>query len=275
MIRPIGAVATALLALLGGCHRGADWRETHAVQAEAPADPEYTAPPEATAVHASAQGGVIVSGRAAPGVRVRLASPTGQAIGATADDSGAWSVALPSGDSVRLYGLAEDISGRLVQAEGYVALLPAPGASAVLLRAGTGARAAHAASGALRIAAVDFDSGAGVVSGEAKPNAPVRLTVDGVAGGEARADASGRFAVSVATMLKPGESFLLKPGAHALAVESGGASARARVSVSRPEPVKGGPFRARRVAEGWRIDWITPGGGVQSTLVLDAAEAKG
>ena len=29
------------------------------------------------------------------------------------------------------------------------------------------------------------------------------------------------------------------------------------------------PFRAARSGAAWRIDWMTPGGGVQSSLILD------
>ena len=79
--------------------------------------------------------------------------------------------------------------------------------------------------------------------------------------GEARADAQGRFSFALAAMLKPGD--------HALVVQSPGGQAGARFSVSRSGPISGLPFRGERQAGDWRIDWLTPAGGAQTTLIMD------
>jgi hypothetical protein len=42
--------------------------------------------------------------------------------------------------------------------------------------------------------------------------------------------------------------------------------------ISTPAPLGGSPFRASRAAAGWRVDWLTPGGGEQTTLIFDVAE---
>ena len=78
---------------------------------------------------------------------------------------------------------------------------------------------------------------------------------------EARADAQGRFSFALAAMLKPGD--------HALVVQSPGGQAGARFSVSRSGPISGLPFRGERQAGDWRIDWLTPAGGAQTTLIMD------
>ena len=37
-------------------------------------------------------------------------------------------------------------------------------------------------------------------------------------------------------------------------------------------PLTAGPFLAARTASGWRIDWMTPGGGVQTTFLIAPPE---
>lgn len=219
-------------------------------------------PPRFTAFDRLPDGQIQVVGRAEPNARVRLSSPDGAAYGATTDSRGAFSLAVPKADGVRLFGLAEDVGGRLIQGEGYLALLPAPGRPAILLRAGVGAQAPGASSAAPQIAAVDFDAGGGaVVSGLAHPGSSLRLSIDGVPGGEARADAQGRFSFALAAMVKPGD--------HELVVLSPGGQAHARFSVGPSGPITGLPFRGQRQAGDWRIDWLTPGGGAQTTLIMD------
>jgi hypothetical protein len=38
--------------------------------------------------------------------------------------------------------------------------------------------------------------------------------------------------------------------------------------VQRADPLADGPFRSQTTAAGVRADWMTPGGGLQSTLIL-------
>ena len=47
---------------------------------------------------------------------------------------------------------------------------------------------------------------------------------------------------------------------------------QASATLSPALPLAHGPFRAARSATGWRIDWLTPGGGVQTTLLIQTAE---
>ena len=65
----------------------------------------------------------------------------------------------------------------------------------------------------------------------------------------------------------------LSPGVHAIAASTGGARAEVSLTVSPPAPLAAGPFRAESTPDGWRVDWLTPGGGVQSTVLFQAGGA--
>lgn len=212
---------------------------------------------------------MVLSGRSDPAVRVRLSSPppNSTAYGATAHDNGEWSLATPLSADVGLFGVAEELVGRDVQSEGYVAVLPGPGPAGALLRAGGGAVVLiEPRPAAAKITAVDFDgSGAAVVSGLARPGATARLFVDGAAAGEARVNDRGRFSISPASSLKPGD--------HDVRVDCGDQTVSAKFSLDHPRSFSGLPYHGERLPTGWRIDWLTPGGGEQTTLILDAAES--
>ena len=270
---PKGAAAFALVvaaALLGldGCGQpGADWRQPHAGDQGSPAETDYVRPPHVTAVTADPSGAVIITGRSEPLVTVRLSSPGGEAHGSTAGRDGMWRVAAPASRDVREFGLSEVIGDRVVQGEGYVAVIPGARPAGVLLRAGTGSIALGAGDGGLHARTIDFDAGGGAtVSGVAKPGSAVHLIVDGMAAGDAHADAAGRYSITASTLMKAGD--------HRLVVETQSAADEAGVAVSPPAPISGLPFHATRLDGRWRIDWLTPGGGVQSTIILDEPERK-
>jgi hypothetical protein len=105
-----------------------------------------------------------------------------------------------------------------------------------------------------------------VVSGLARPGVPARLFVDGAAAGEARVGDQGRFSISVAVVLKPGE--------HELQVSCADQAGNAKFTLDHPRAIAGGPpYHGERTPAGWRVDWLTPGGGEQTTLIFDAAES--
>jgi hypothetical protein len=252
------AVAVAMAAVTG-CSRPGPAQTAAAQSASPPTD--YLPPPEILAMVRRADGGAAVSGTAGSGATVRLASPDGSAVRTTADHSGGWSLILPAASTPRLYSLSELAGERLVRARGYLAVLPAPASAAVELRPATSALRLEP-DPRLSVATIDFDaSGAAVVSGHSRPGEAVRLRLDGAEAGEDRADASGVFGVALPQALKP--------GLHVLTAAAGGLHASATLVVEPPAPIAAGPFAASRVAGGWRIDWVTPGGGVQSTVVFD------
>ncbi len=260
-------LALALVATLTAC--GEDGRRDwgRAAPAAQPArDPEaaYLAPPKV--VTAAVQGGgVALSGSAAAGASVRLGSPTGEATSVEADPSGLWRAVLPGAVEPRLFGLSMTREGRTVQAEGYV--LVTPEGSVALLKAGGGSEPLAGPSDSLRILAIDYDQeGGAVISGVGRPGAGFGVRVDRVTQAEAKVDAQGRFSFSLTQPLSRGE--------HAVQVAGEGGEDLVRIAVSAPGPLTSGPLHAERVEAGWRADWMTPGGGVQTTVLYAPGGAR-
>ena len=268
--RAAGQVVAAVVAsgfFLTGCGRGAVGPSEDATQSAAAAESGYASPPLALAARRTAVG-LAIQGRSDPNARVRLSSPDGEAFGATADAQGAWSIMLPASDTVRLFGLSEVLGARVVQGGGYLAVLPGLGRPAVLLRAGGGTEVFGSAQGPPQITVVDYDAGGGaVICGVARPDEAIRLTMDGASAGEARSDDGGRFSIPLAGLIKAGD--------HRAAVQSGsGQQSEVDFSVGGAAPITGLPYRGARPGGYWRIDWLTPGGGRQTTLVIDPADGR-
>ena len=223
-----------------------------------PADTDYAAPPSVSEVRTVA-GGVTVAGAAPPGLQVRLATPQGQAMFAIADARGQWRLVLPPSDGPRIFGLSEKVDGRQVQAQGYLVI--GPQGRAALLRAGAGALRLDPRPSP-SVGAVDFDrDGAAVISGLAPPDSLVFLRFDGRQIAEARTDAAGRYSIALAQPIPK--------GAHALEVAGDSFTNAGQVEVTPPQPLVDGPLRSQFTRGGLRVDWMTPGGGVQSTVLLD------
>jgi hypothetical protein len=136
----------------------------------------------------------------------------------------------------------------------------------VRLRAGGGAAPLTDAQ-TVEISAIDFDvAGGGVISGTAKAGSALRAVIDGAAAGETHASPRSHFSMALTSVLKPGR--------HQIQIQSTGGGAQAAVKVGPPPAaVAGLPYRGERVDGGWRIDWLTPGGGPQTTVVFDPAGA--
>ncbi len=242
----------------------------HTAAAGAPghaAERAYRDPPQIVSAERLAGGGVLLSGTARAGTRVRLASPSGAALQASPDASGAWRLTLPPSPDLRLFGLSMMEAARPLQAEGYLAVTPA--GQAAQIRSGAGAMVLAGggeAPRAPRILAVDFDrAGAGrpvavVVSGVGVAGRTVILSSDGAPRGRALVGADGRFSLVLDAPLSAGR--------HRFEAVEDAARDTAEVDLSAAAPLAGAPFRATPLAGGWRIDWLTPGGGEQSTVVL-------
>jgi hypothetical protein len=253
------AAALALLLSQAGCKPSGPFPARQAQAGGDAPDPGYHAAPLVNGVTKAADGVVSLSGRAQPSSQVRLTAPARTPIEARADGSGVWTAPLGPVSKPALYALTEEAGGQTVEAEGVVAVLP--GAPTVaLLRAGFGAQVMQDASAApLRIQAVDYDAaGAAVVSGRARAASPVRVLVDDQPPIEGAAGPDGRFSL---TLPKP-----LPPGRHRLQVMTPQATAGSEVAISPTAPPRGAPYHALAEPSGWRVDWITPGGGVQTTL---------
>jgi hypothetical protein len=224
-----------------------------------PAEAAYRTPPMLTSATLMADGRVRLTGLAGPGDRVRLASPAGPAAYAVAGPEGVWNLILPAPGAPRLFGLAMIEHGRPIQSEGYLALTP--GGGAAQLRSGAGALVLGAPLAEPAILAVDFDSKGGtVVSGRAPPRTVIDLWVDGARRARTVAGPTGAFSAPLDEPLSFAD--------HQLQIVAGDRRAEASPRLTAPEPLSGGPYRATSTPSAWRIDWMTPGGGLQTTLLL-------
>jgi hypothetical protein len=256
--------ALALLALVA-CSQPANNAAGAADDAAASSEREYQAAPELTGASPVRDGRIELVGRAAPGAAVRLTSPGAPAQFATADAAGLWRVTIPASAQPRLFGLSMSTGGRVVQALGY--LFVAPGAIA-RLRVGGGAEVLAAGERSLTALALDYDAkGAATLSGFAAPGETVELRADGVERGQAVADQAGRFVLSLAQPLTA--------GAHDFELVAPSGAARFSAAIGPASPVSGAPYAARREGAAWRVDWISPGGGEQTTLIFDAGAGGG
>ncbi len=249
-----GGLAAALLAACGPS------APTPAATAEKidSAEAGYVAPPSVDSVQ-RAGATVTLLGQGAPEADLRLRSPTGEVVSGRTDKDGRWSLTFANAPGVRLFGLSTTREGRTVQAEGYV--MVAEGGDVALLRAGAGAKRLAASSSSPRILAIDVDrEGGAVVSGVAAPGAGLNVRVDRVTRGGGRTDDEGRFFISLTDSLSP--------GAHDIQVAGEGGETAVSIVTSPPGPLVTGPVRSERAPQGWRIDWMTPGGGIQTTLLI-------
>lgn len=243
-------LAFCLAVALAGCGR----RPAAAPEAADAAQPGYAAPPAATGLS-----GLTLTGTAEPGAKLRLNPPGGTALETATDAAGQWRLALPPSPEPRIFGLSETIGGRRVQGQGYVVV--DPGGKAAVLRAGAGAlRLDPRPPPALT--ALDYDAAGGaVISGTAPPQSLVFLRLDGRQLAEAKADAAGRYTIALAQPLGR--------GVHSIEVSGDAFTSAGRAEVSRAAPLVAGPLRRQLVTGGLRVDWLTPGGGVQTTLLFD------
>jgi len=269
-IRKIGFKSASTLAglamlALGACDRDEQaWRPDMATANPEQAAPQagYLKPPRV--LSAARQGQTVaLEGEAAPQASVRLGAPTGEALLGQADAAGRWRLVAPLAAEPRLYGLSMTLESRTVQAQGY--LMVTPGGAAVMLRAGAGAEVMAPPSASPRILAVDYDrSGGGVISGVAAPGAGMGVRVDRATRGEGKADAAGRFSASL--------SQALEVGPRTIQVAGEGGEQQIVLDVVTPTPPTGGPARFTLTPLGWRVEWMTPGGGVQTTQLLEGAQ---
>lgn len=251
-----GFVPLLGLAACGG-ERQPPWKAP-APKGPPAAEARYVAPPAVVEVRA-VQTGVQLRGTAAPGARVMLGTPSGETLEGLADAEGRWVVDAPRPDGITLYGLFMQSAGRKVNSEGYLVLTPEGGAAE--LRAGGGAKVLAGPSRPPRILAIDFDrDGGAIVSGVGTARADVGLRVDRTAGGTSTVADQGRFAIA---LVRP-----LVAGRHEFEVAGEGGEDVVTAATDRPASLGESVYRATPTEGGWRIDWRTPGGGVQSTLLL-------
>jgi hypothetical protein len=266
-MRPfLAALWLAVAGLVAGCGRSP---APAAPAMDAPVgDRDYVAPPELLGVAAAGSGGLELVGSASPGARVRLDTPRGEAAYAVADAGGAWRFTLPASQQPRLLGLSMSSQGRIVQAKGLVFL--APEGVAARLRAGGGSETLGAASPGFAVSSLDYDSlaqgaMAATLAGRAASGDGVTVRVDGIERGQAVADRGGDYVVAL--------SEPLSAGSHDFDLISSRGELRFTAPVQPASPLAGAAYRASRTPLGWRVDWVTPGGGEQTTVLIEPGAA--
>lgn len=156
-----------------------------------------------------------------------------------------------------MYGVSEVVSGRVLQASGY--LLVTPDGLGVVLRSGAGAMVL-AASTPARVTALDIDhEGGAVVSGFCPAGTKTSVRLDGDKLGEGRADAQGRFVLALTGPVNPGK--------HSLKLFGDSMNMSLTLDIDRATPLTSGPYRTTRVGRDLKVDWMTPGGGEQTTWI--------
>jgi len=254
-------MALAAVGLLSGCGEK-DPSAVNAAGAAPEPSEDYRPAPELLGGARAAGGGLQLYGSAIPGAAVRLASPSGAQQFATADAKGVWRVTLAPSSEPRLLGLSMSDRGQVAPAVGY--LFIAPDGAVARLRTGGGTQAASPGNGALAALALDYDNQrAATLSGVAAPRETVIVRVDGVERSQASADATGRFVLP----LQP-----LTAGAHEFDLMGATQQVHFTASVDALAPLAQAPYTAAPQGQGWRIDWRTPGGGEQTTLILGPSE---
>jgi hypothetical protein len=258
----LAGLALAALGLMYGCGEKDSAAVNAATAAPQPTE-DYRLPPELLGGAKSANGALQLYGAASPGAAVRLASPSGAQQFATADAGGVWRLTLLPSSEPRLLGLSMSDKGQVVQAVGY--LFIAPDGAVARLRTGGGTQASTPTAPGLAALALDYDNQrAATLSGVSGPHETVIVRVDGVERSQARADAGGRFVAA----LQP-----LTAGAHQFDVMGATQQIHFAATVDTPQTPASAPYTAKREGQGWRIDWRTPGGGGQTTLILGPSEA--
>jgi hypothetical protein len=245
------AIVAFLLSAVGACHS----RPPPASVEGSESETGYVVPPAAVEAKAESHG-VRLRGAAPAGASVRLAEPGGQALTTRADAEGRWSLELAPAPQVRIFGLSTESGGRRVQAQGYV--LVGPRGQTALLRAGAAAvRLDHGAGS--RITSLDFDGeGGAILSGWAAAGTDVAIHLDSRPVGDARADDDGRFTMSLPR---------LSPGPHRIDATGVAFTDTLALDATPAAPLLDGPLHSQLIQQGLRADWLTPGGGVQSTFL--------
>ena len=257
--RTTPVVAVAVLTF--GCERPAAPLRTAPRKPAVSTESAYHPPPSVMRAAFGHENSVTVEGRAQPLTSVRLRSPEGRSATAQADRNGVWRVTLPATPGARFLSVSTIDGGRAVQSEGYLVLTPE---TAAVLRSGAGAWPLSGAPSRARLVALDYDrKGGAVVTALGAPGGILALSIDGARRAAGRAGADGRLVIALEEPLTP--------GVHQLQLTGGVAKDDRAAEVSPAGLLPAVPLRATREAADWRIDWMTPAGGVQTTLLFVGA----
>jgi hypothetical protein len=101
-----------------------------------------------------------------------------------------------------------------------------------------------------------------MVSAAVPPGATVILQIDGRQAAQGRANAQGYYQASL------GSPNPIRAGSHEVRVSGDGFADSVVAHITPAAPLAQGPLRSQLTSAGLRVDWMTPGGGVQSTILV-------
>jgi hypothetical protein len=241
-------------------------------------------------VRINPKGDAVIAGRAQPGSEVEVRDGDKTVGKVTADARGEWVLVpeQPLAPGAHNLNLIARLNGETKTSESDVVLVvPEPGKDIAgrdsssdngALALGVGPNGttrllqspgARAPKGKLAVEIIDFDDkGNATVSGQSQPNVEIRLTLDGQADGNGRADAGGDWQIKLAKPLALGNHTL-----KAEQLQAGKVTDSVEIAFARPAS---GPDSAGSVVvvepgnSLWRIARRTYGQGTRFTLIFEA-----
>jgi hypothetical protein len=219
----------------------------------------YWRAPEITSVTQADSSLFVVTGETIPNARVRFGYSGKRAVGVTSDSKGRFRAELPTGPDGALYDLSTEDDGRSMHADGRLFIPAGAPEKAVLMRAG--APSLSLFNEDTEVAVIDYDrAGAVAIAGRVAPSTQIEVILNGEIRARTRSDDRGFYAAT--TQIDPPQE---KESANTLSISAGGKETARNFIDSR---VKTEGDRITRFADGWRVDWVLPGGGMQTTLVF-------
>ncbi len=203
--------------------------------------------------------GVTLTGAAGPGDRIVLTDTVGVSVAATAGDDGVFSLRLATPADVSLYHAEIQSRGSQARAGEWLAITRGVDAVAAVLAPGAVVTPLNHAG---LLSGVDYDGSAVLVSGAALPGEPVRVSLDDRPAQAVTVDQTGRYVARFASV---------PPGPRRFRVEAGERIQDVVLTLTAPPEALG----TSGSAVATRIDWPTPGGGFQSSWILNTGDDDG
>jgi hypothetical protein len=215
----------------------------------------YLVSPVVRSVMSGPAGQRLLKGTAGAGNQIELVPmDSGSAVTSVVDASGNWQVGLTDTPRVRQFTVVTSRQGRTLPASDRIVQLP--NGWVAVMSPGLPTRVIGRQKPAL-IQAVDFDrAGGAALSGAAPANQGIVARVDRRPAGETHPGTDGQYGLALAAPLSA--------GAHAFDVASDTGQQSVELVMSPPTAE-----RTVSVNGGWRIDWKSPAGGYQATIILN------
>ncbi len=219
----------------------------------------YWRAPEITGVDQTGSNMFVVTGQTIPNARVRFSYSGQRAVGVTSDSKGRFRAELPSGPDGGLFDLSTEDSGRSMHADGRLFIPAGAPGKTVLMRPGAPSLALF--NDLTAVAVIDYDrAGAVAIAGRVAPTAAIEVVLNGEI--RARTTSDDRGFYTATTQIEPPDE---SEAANTLSVMAGGKEYVRNFKDSR---INTDGDRITRFEDGWRVDWVLPGGGMQTTLVF-------